>query len=198
MPISRTWAVVWCTFFFFFSSRRRHTRLQGDWSSDVCSSEHGRKVAAAESVHQVVVYGEARVLDDARGVDDLLHAGTVADDAGHGVERRFRGVVEFPEKRGRFGRHGKGPQDLPRIVEELGGDLGGDHVARPYLAGRGELARHAVLRVRHRRYEEKMDVGHAAERVVSRFADGAQLVLGHPGPRFAPQSLDRKSTRLNS
>src|SRR5256885_1835226 len=29
-------AAVWC---FFFSSRRRHTRLQGDWSSDVCSSD---------------------------------------------------------------------------------------------------------------------------------------------------------------
>src|SRR3989454_2246286 len=27
------------SFFFFFSSRRRHTRLQGDWSSDVCSSD---------------------------------------------------------------------------------------------------------------------------------------------------------------
>src|SRR5256885_17127692 len=27
--------------FFFFSSRRRHTRLQGDWSSDVCSSDPG-------------------------------------------------------------------------------------------------------------------------------------------------------------
>src|SRR5256885_4544778 len=27
--------------FFFFSSRRRHTRLQGDWSSDVCSSDLG-------------------------------------------------------------------------------------------------------------------------------------------------------------
>src|SRR5688500_20092807 len=26
-------------FLFFFSSRRRHTRLQGDWSSDVCSSD---------------------------------------------------------------------------------------------------------------------------------------------------------------
>src|SRR5256885_4832999 len=25
--------------YFFFSSRRRHTRLQGDWSSDVCSSD---------------------------------------------------------------------------------------------------------------------------------------------------------------
>src|SRR5256885_7388190 len=32
--------------FFFFSSRRRHTRLQGDWSSDVCSSDlrHGPRV----------------------------------------------------------------------------------------------------------------------------------------------------------
>src|SRR5256885_12892876 len=28
-----------CSFVFFFSSRRRHTRLQGDWSSDVCSSD---------------------------------------------------------------------------------------------------------------------------------------------------------------
>src|ERR1022692_5034511 len=33
-------------FFVFFSSRRRHTRLQGDWSSDVCSSDLiGRIVA---------------------------------------------------------------------------------------------------------------------------------------------------------
>ena len=29
---------------FFFSSRRRHTRLQGDWSSDVCSSDLWTKV----------------------------------------------------------------------------------------------------------------------------------------------------------
>src|SRR6266446_7533933 len=28
-----------CDLGFFFSSRRRHTRLQGDWSSDVCSSD---------------------------------------------------------------------------------------------------------------------------------------------------------------
>src|SRR5256885_5065750 len=28
-----------CWTVFFFSSRRRHTRLQGDWSSDVCSSD---------------------------------------------------------------------------------------------------------------------------------------------------------------
>src|SRR5256885_8727858 len=40
--------VVQCSqvMFFFFSSRRRHTRLQGDWSSDVCSSDlaSGRQV----------------------------------------------------------------------------------------------------------------------------------------------------------
>src|SRR5205807_5283194 len=29
---------------FFFSSRRRHTRLQGDWSSDVCSSDLKRRL----------------------------------------------------------------------------------------------------------------------------------------------------------
>src|SRR2546426_4279468 len=33
------WLVDLTGVFFFFSSRRRHTRLQGDWSSDVCSSD---------------------------------------------------------------------------------------------------------------------------------------------------------------
>src|SRR6266566_6882603 len=33
---------------FFFSSRRRHTRLQGDWSSDVCSSDLIEKALEVE------------------------------------------------------------------------------------------------------------------------------------------------------
>src|SRR5256885_14313645 len=33
------WRVRHVRCYFFFSSRRRHTRLQGDWSSDVCSSD---------------------------------------------------------------------------------------------------------------------------------------------------------------
>src|SRR6266850_4212451 len=42
---------------FFFSSRRRHTRLQGDWSSDVCSSDlagffHITQFAVAEMEKQ--------------------------------------------------------------------------------------------------------------------------------------------------
>src|SRR5258705_3414792 len=31
---------------FFFSSRRRHTRCLSDWSSDVCSSDLGRRIRA--------------------------------------------------------------------------------------------------------------------------------------------------------
>src|SRR5256885_7781893 len=38
-PRSLASLVVSALFIFFFSSRRRHTRLQGDWSSDVCSSD---------------------------------------------------------------------------------------------------------------------------------------------------------------
>src|SRR5256885_2901428 len=40
---------------FFFSSRRRHTRLQGDWSSDVCSSD--LKSARIISVQQAAGSG---------------------------------------------------------------------------------------------------------------------------------------------
>src|SRR5256885_5655885 len=39
-------------FFFFFSSRRRHTRLQGDWSSDVCSSDL-KRTALAPAIEEV-------------------------------------------------------------------------------------------------------------------------------------------------
>src|SRR5256885_5045858 len=51
-------AVHVCTrevFFFFFSSRRRHTRLQGDWSSDVCSSD-----LVVKGVQQLVYYAYLR------------------------------------------------------------------------------------------------------------------------------------------
>ena len=46
---------VFCIF--FFSSRRRHTRLQGDWSSDVCSSD---------------LVAESSLLS--RFIDDMEHA----------------------------------------------------------------------------------------------------------------------------
>src|SRR5256885_3009886 len=49
--------------FFFFSSRRRHTRLQGDWSSDMCSSDltgdlgfvHGGQVHVAGRIKDLII-----------------------------------------------------------------------------------------------------------------------------------------------
>src|SRR5256885_11477694 len=37
---------------FFFSSRRRHTRLQGDWSSDVCSSDLVEELLPINPTHR--------------------------------------------------------------------------------------------------------------------------------------------------
>src|SRR5256885_1367204 len=44
----------WLLCVFFFSSRRRHTRLQGDWSSDVCSSDLFGSAATVVLALQVV------------------------------------------------------------------------------------------------------------------------------------------------
>src|SRR5256885_8939931 len=53
---------------FFFSSRRRHTRLQGDWSSDVCSSDLDRfnHAGAAKTARDTCLPGM---------VDSKQHAG---------------------------------------------------------------------------------------------------------------------------
>src|SRR5256885_9157328 len=57
---------------FFFSSRRRHTRLQGDWSSDVCSSDlvgrraRGRR-RGANGAHAAEPHPGDRSREPARG-----------------------------------------------------------------------------------------------------------------------------------
>src|SRR5256885_12834690 len=49
--------------FFFFSSRRRHTRLQGDWSSDVCSSDLRRPMSdSTERVDPALAAGNRKQL----------------------------------------------------------------------------------------------------------------------------------------
>src|SRR5256885_4955376 len=47
---------------FFFSSRRRHTRLQGDWSSDVCSSDLRSTAAIRQVDRRTLVFYEPAVL----------------------------------------------------------------------------------------------------------------------------------------
>src|SRR5256885_8374525 len=58
---------------FFFSSRRRHTRLQGDWSSDVCSSDllAVRVRAAQPNLEEVDLMSLRRVALDLDGDGDL-------------------------------------------------------------------------------------------------------------------------------
>src|SRR5207253_3276532 len=48
----------------FFSSRRRHTRWPRDWSSDVCSSDLGKKLKDAEDAPEEVE--EPVATEDAR------------------------------------------------------------------------------------------------------------------------------------
>src|SRR5256885_3554268 len=58
-------------FNFFFSSRRRHTRLQGDWSSDVCSSDLWR-VVYLDGIHFKIRHGDkcdTSIILTALGVD---------------------------------------------------------------------------------------------------------------------------------
>src|SRR5205807_3200575 len=51
---------------FFFSSRRRHTRLQGDWSSDVCSSDLTTSLASRRPVTPSTAYQTAQPAPHAR------------------------------------------------------------------------------------------------------------------------------------
>src|SRR5256885_12336409 len=88
-----------------FASRPRHTRLQGDWSSDVCSSDLGLLLLAQEEVQLVDSVdrpvpgdlGSAHARErgvEVRDVDDLVgdrprgHAAGPADD-----ERDRKSVV---------------------------------------------------------------------------------------------------------
>src|SRR5256885_9690325 len=56
-----------CRRVFFFSSRRRHTRLQGDWSSDVCSSDLRRSTTIAFCVPKRLCFGTENLASVAWG-----------------------------------------------------------------------------------------------------------------------------------
>src|SRR5256885_3341232 len=77
--------------FFFFSSRRRHTRLQGDWSSDVCSSD---LLAEGKSeVQTVVAANQALRLTRYGGSKLIVGKGLYSYSSELYVERLINGVV---------------------------------------------------------------------------------------------------------
>src|SRR5205807_7704760 len=95
-------------------SRRRHTRLQGDWSSDVCSSDlgGGSSAEASELIERLrarlgpeAVYG-LRVLPAHR--PENAWAGTEPAGAGERVARPKSCHAPWPEiGRARVGREGR-------------------------------------------------------------------------------------------
>src|SRR5688500_19338967 len=109
--------VVTCSIF-FFSSRRRHTRLQGDWSSDVCSSDLAQEVplpstqprrgrvssrsAVARSLLVAVVVGDWSPTEDARSADPP-RVGVRSEERRVGKEGRGG---QWPERETRRGAAG--------------------------------------------------------------------------------------------
>src|SRR5256885_5821523 len=84
--------------FFFFSSRRRHTRLQGDWSSDVCSSDLLQEVALG-FIADDAADGFGRILRNDVAVlvleavhDHGAHEDAFVGDGAHGVRSEERRV----------------------------------------------------------------------------------------------------------
>src|SRR5256885_12884322 len=78
---------------FFFSSRRRHTRLQGDWSSDVCSSDLAWR---APSIVTWAPGGSVDTLINAVApAAGLVAAGAGADTAGFDTAGAGGGTLEI-------------------------------------------------------------------------------------------------------
>src|SRR6266446_8739696 len=88
------------SFIFFFSSRRRHTRLQGDWSSDVCSSDLGLVTISA------VGEGGERARDIIAGMVQVPEVGKV-----------YEGVVKSTTAFGAFIEILPGVEGLLHISE---------------------------------------------------------------------------------
>src|SRR5256885_11976808 len=79
---------------FFFSSRRRHTRLQGDWSSDVCSSDLQLSSDLTVNVlfERRVGVGRASIADPVRALPFLQTEGDYWS-AGAGLELLPKGEI---------------------------------------------------------------------------------------------------------
>src|SRR5256885_9895590 len=89
---------------FFFSSRRRHTRLQGDWSSDVCSSDLLGRVRARDEragawrgvCHRIAGISPVRPVSGVRGELPVVAGDTEGGEAREGIGRascRERGEI---------------------------------------------------------------------------------------------------------
>src|SRR2546426_2558474 len=148
---------------FFFSSRRRHTRLQGDWSSDVCSSDLDVEVA-----------GLARPeIGRAEAERDAVHGG--------GEEER-----ELAKGDGRAVDLDVGPRRLEDGPRAVGADQRGEDEARQEerrLEDALLLARvvHAqeVDRRAEAQHEAVLGAVHAQQVALGGFVDAAPAIVAY-------------------
>src|SRR5256885_8869049 len=82
--------------FFFFSSRRRHTRLQGDWSSDVCSSDLVRLALGLQLVRLAGARETARTQLELV-INDLAHRPELAARAMAVLANPIAGTIPLAE-----------------------------------------------------------------------------------------------------
>src|SRR2546426_11444847 len=103
-------------FFFFFSSRRRHTRLQGDWSSDVCSSDlHWSGGMKRNRRHVDAVFGQGLRIDPS--IPGYLVSLLAESETSGGLlfsvaPDRARGVIDA------FRRHGEEGWEIGEVISE--------------------------------------------------------------------------------
>src|SRR3989454_8914380 len=109
---------------FFFSSRRRHTRLQGDWSSDVCSSDLEELSSAALEALDAIVAATAEATSHAQRI---AAAAGDQDKAFGKLRQRIHAVAEIAGKNRaeaddvatRADEAARGVTDLERATREL-------------------------------------------------------------------------------
>src|SRR2546426_12551903 len=166
--------------FFFFSSRRRHTRLQGDWSSDVCSSDldlASKLFLGGGGVTNVPVSDLPPLIQQQLGT-------STTDAIILGVARDTRDVYLDPSSGARHGL----------TLEFAGGPLGGSNDFYKYIAdtvwyfpaiGGTVFSPRARLRVAHA-YESgsRLPVGDRF------FVGGIQTVRGFSFGRAGPTASD--------
>src|SRR5256885_2609551 len=104
----------YCGFAFFFSSRRRHTRLQGDWSSDVCSSDLRARSPEKRPARLPTTRLNARRLQWAAAAASIAAAARRA--AAAAIDKKSA----VPGKR----------SDRKSVVEGKRGDLGGRRIIK--------------------------------------------------------------------
>src|SRR5688500_12209228 len=184
------WA-SWRSCNFLFSSRRRHTRLQGDWSSDVCSSDLGRVQQREDALRR-----GHRALQDVellRQVHDRPEEALRVHDEGHQRPERQRALqhpsAADPDNQRRGYRAHQLDGGIEHRVEkdridvrvampaidfvELGKillfppkELHGRHARDPFLQERvdpGDPGPHVPVRLAHVRPEPLRDEGDQRE-----------------------------------